>query len=210
MVFRWQPVAAALGCHRTTRPLSAKGKNAKDARKSREIDYASARRGRMACDAVGGTVEVVSQRCDRCERGSVQYCPTTALSRPTDWPPSPPSPLLPPATGLKGASRTKRNLGRLQAHRMTSDGKKTEWCSGPVEAFLPKHEPPIPPLKPSFRAFCGRVQAAGFSSGLRSVGRAGGPANPCPPSPVSLFHTTKKMPSLAGGGRASQSGQRNL
>ena len=53
----------------------------------------------MACDAVGGRVVVVSQSCDRCERGSVQYCPTAALSRPTDWPP--PSPPPPPPTGFK-------------------------------------------------------------------------------------------------------------
>ena len=51
-----------------------------------------------------------------------------------------------------------------------------------MEAFLPKHQPSIPPLKLSFRAFCGGVRVGGFSSDRWSGVRAGGPANPCPPS----------------------------
>lgn len=51
-----------------------------------------------------------------------------------------------------------------------------------MEAFLPKHRPLIPPLKLSFRAFCGGVRVGGFSSDRWSGVRAGGPANPCPPS----------------------------
>ena len=133
--------------------------------------------------------------------GCLSWCAVLAhrwMCRPSKWPPPPPPP---PSDRFQRAPHTKRNLRSFPLCWMTSGGKPTEAKSARSKALLPKQPDRNPPKNRSFPEFRVELRECGFSAAPSAGGQPALSANPGPPCTLSLFHTTKKMPSLAAGGR---------
>ena len=131
----------------------------------------------------------------------MQYWATAGCAGRASGPPPPPPPPPPPSDRFQRAPHTKRNLRSFPLCWMTSGGKPTEAKSARSEALLPKQPARNPPKNRSFPEFRVELRECGFSAALSAGGQPALSANPGPPCTLSLFLTTKKMPSLAAGGR---------